>query len=136
MAECTICGYPYCAPARKCPSCNVGVGKVECYITTAVCLNSNLPDDCAELTVLRRFRDGYMMETTERRKMVEEYYERAPKAVATLKAKEGNAKIYTQIKFTYIDPAVKLIQDGRDEEALLLYKELVDFVEEKCASQY
>ena len=77
-----------------------------------------------------------MMETTERRKMVEEYYERAPKAVATLKAKEGNAKIYTQIKFTYIDPAVKLIQDGRNEEALLLYKELVDFVEDTCASQY
>jgi hypothetical protein len=77
-----------------------------------------------------------MMETSERRKMVEEYYERAPKAVATLKAKEGNKKIYTQIKFIYIDPAVKLIQDGRDKEALLLYKELVEFVEGKCASQY
>ncbi len=75
-----------------------------------------------------------MMETIERRKMVEEYYERAPKAVATLKAIESNEKLYKQIKSVYIDPAVKPIQDGRDKEALLLYKELVEFVESKCNS--
>lgn len=31
-----------------------------CFITTAVCEAAGLPDDCAELTAFRAFRDGYL----------------------------------------------------------------------------
>lgn len=31
-----------------------------CFITTAVCEAEGKPDDCAELTAFRAFRDGYL----------------------------------------------------------------------------
>ena len=34
-----------------------------CFITTAICEAQGKPDDCAELTAFRAFRDGYLMET-------------------------------------------------------------------------
>ena len=57
-----------------------------CFITTAVCKYSGLPDDCDTLQTLRAWRDGWMQETAERRAMVEAYYRDAPVYVAKIEA--------------------------------------------------
>ena len=45
-----------------------------CFLTAAVAERRGEADDGPTLTALRAFRDGYMMQTPERRALVEEYY--------------------------------------------------------------
>lgn len=44
-----------------------GSGKKGCFITTAACELRGLPDDCRELTTLRRFRDEVLLSSQEGR---------------------------------------------------------------------
>ena len=52
-----------------------------CFITTAVCEAEGKPDDCAELTAFRRFRDGWLSQQPDGPALIEEYYEIAPAIV-------------------------------------------------------
>ena len=97
-----------------------------CYITTAVCDNLSKPDDCSELTTLRRFRDDYMMSTDNGRKMVEEYYDRAPAIVMAIDLTGNADEIYPKVYRSYILPCIDLIKNGKNEECMLHYKEMVD----------
>jgi hypothetical protein len=103
-----------------------------CYITTAVCQSSNLPDDCFELETLRSFRDSFMVETSERIELLNEYYRRAPLIVSNINRREDSVQIYKNIKSLYIDKAVDLIGTGKNEEAFCLYRDMLLFIE----SQY
>lgn len=55
-----------------------------CYITTAVCRQQGKPDDCAELTAFRRFRDGYLARQPDGEALIAEYYETAPGILACI----------------------------------------------------
>lgn len=101
-----------------------------CYITTAVCQSSNLPDDCFELETLRKFRDHYMTQTSERIELLNEYYRRAPAIVSKINGRSDKAEIYKAIKTSYIDKAVELIGCGKDEEAFSLYRDMLLDIEE------
>ena len=61
-----------------------GFRKGFCYITTAVCESQNKPDDCYELMMPRHYRDSYLMQTEEGKRIVEEYYEIAPRIVLAM----------------------------------------------------
>lgn len=94
-----------------------------CFITTAVCEAENLPDDCYELTVLRKFRDGYMSKFPE---MVKEYYKIAPSIVAKLKSfPDGGVKVFADIKERYLLPAIAAIESDSPETALSIYVDMV-----------
>jgi len=56
-----------------------------CFITTAACAHRGLPDDCAELQTLRRFRDEELITTPDGQALVSSYYEIAPAIAAKLK---------------------------------------------------
>lgn len=99
-----------------------------CFITTAVCEASNLPDDCRELTVLRAFRDRYMMSVKSRADLVREYYSVAPDAVDRIERSTQRDEIYARLRSSFIEPAVELAESGRDEEAASIYREMVEWV--------
>ena len=87
-----------------------------CYLTTACCEHKGLPDDCEELTVLRKFRDSYVA-----KELVQEYYRLAPAIVERIKDKPP---VLDYVHAT-VQLCVKDIKAGRFELALNKYKNMV-----------
>lgn len=100
-----------------------------CFITSAMCEACGLPDDCIELRMLRQFRDTYMRENADRRALIREYYATAPAIVAALACDPHKAQFYKRVRLHYIMPAVHAIIDSRPDEALRIYKALVNYAQ-------
>jgi hypothetical protein len=96
-----------------------------CYITTATLAALGLPDDCAELTVLRRFRDEVLLTTAAGRGAVQEYYATAPGIVAAINRLPDAAAVYHRLFDQAIAPAVAAVRAGRYPEAYAIYQRLV-----------
>ncbi|MGH3855690.1 MAG: CFI-box-CTERM domain-containing protein [Pseudonocardiaceae bacterium] len=65
-----------------------------CFITTACVVSRGLADDCEELTVLRKLRDGYLSRLTGGPALVSHYYRVAPAIVSALDQREDKAEVY------------------------------------------
>lgn len=100
-----------------------------CYITTAVCNSMNKPDDCYELTLLREYRDGYLSSQDKGAEIIEEYYDIAPTIVKRIDDSADSEKIYENIWNTYLKPCVSLIENDKNDECQILYKEMVRSLE-------
>ena len=98
-----------------------GGGDGGCFLTTAVTERRGEPDDGPTLTLLRGFRDGYMMRTPERRALVAEYYAIAPKLVAAIPADHAE---WERIAGA-VDTAADAIRAGGEDRAFAIYVELV-----------
>ena len=96
-----------------------------CFITTAVCKNFGKSDDCYELTMLRNFRDRWLINQTDGKSIVKEYYEIAPKIVAKINQFENSSEIYRRILKSYIAPCLKLIESGKFTDCKNKYVEMV-----------
>ena len=101
-----------------------------CFITSAVCETFNLPDDCDELTLLRKFRDEYVV--VHYPGIVKEYYRCAPDIVECLNRRKDKKEIYFHIKKDYVDKCVKYIKNGKNEEAILCYSEMYFYLRRIC----
>lgn len=99
-----------------------------CFITTAVCKYSGLPDDCHDLQVMRHWRDTWMRATPERSAMVDAYYQEAPKIVEALEGKTEayRRKVYTELR-CLIGGAVHHASRGSNKLALSYYLAAVAF---------
>lgn len=104
---------------------NAGFRYRFCYITTAVCESRQKPDDCYELSLLRSFRDDYLLKSDEGAKMVDEYYDVAPSIVKHIGKRENAAEIYEGIWQQYLSPCIRLIESGQNEECVDLYRHMV-----------
>ncbi len=104
--------------------------KGKCFITTACCEWSGLPDNCKELRILRSFRDSYMLQEKEGQIELEEYYKIAPKIIESISATDNQDYVYGEL-FKKIKTAVVLIEKGDDEAAYLLYKEMITGVKDR-----
>lgn len=104
---------------------NAGFRYRFCYITTAVCESRQKPDDCYELSLLRSFRDDYLLKSDEGAKMVDEYYDVAPSIVKHIGKRENAAEIYESIWQQYLSPCIRLIESGQNEECVDLYRHMV-----------
>lgn len=104
-----------------------------CFITTAVCDELQLPDDCRELTTLRRFRDVHMLASSDGRELVERYYEFAPAMVAAIDAHETRSEIYRKLRTLYIEPAVLAVEAGDNHEAERIYTSMIGWLEDQLA---
>lgn len=128
-------GYYYCEAMRswedpdRAYECDLYEykGKRGCFLTTACCEFYGLPDDCAELTTLRSFRDGYMMRMPNGEAEIAEYYSVAPRICCAIdsQSEECRKYEYEDIYRNTIIPCVKHIREGRNEEAYFLYKDMV-----------
>jgi hypothetical protein len=98
-------------------------------LTTAIVDHLGKGDGCHELEALRDFRDSYMSESSERIRMVTEYYRISPGLVDVInRMSSADGKFPLFLYDAYIAPSVKFVEDGRNDEALLTYKSLVDFL--------
>jgi hypothetical protein len=102
-----------------------GGDKEKCFITTACVAALGLPDDCAELQVLRAFRDGYMRAQPGGAESIAEYYRIAPPIVDAIAREARAQEIYADLFVRPVRRSVALIQDRREAEALAHYRDIV-----------
>jgi hypothetical protein len=95
-----------------------------CFLTTACCEYKGLPDDCEELTVLRKFRDECVP-----KKLVERYYVIAPNICVKI---QGND---SALKYVYnvIQECVNDIKLNRRDCALDKYVGMVEFLQQEVS---
>jgi len=101
-----------------------------CFLSTACVEYMGLSDDCKELTILRAFRDYVLLSTKEGTSLVEEYYQKAPQIVERINNSHAKEEIYKYI-YGKIQLCVELIESRRYEDAVIVYEEMVEQVEEK-----
>ena len=82
-------------------------------------------DDCYEMQVMRRFRDEYLKQTDEGRRIIKDYYDVAPGIVMILNMQKDAAAIYKQLYCKYLLPCVQLIEQGKKAQCQALYMQMV-----------
>lgn len=102
-----------------------------CYITTAVCECFGKPDDCYELTLLRSYRDSYLMSQPEGEELIHRYYDVAPTIVKRINRSSDKKAIYQIIWETYLQPCIRMIEDGEKEACKELYIQMVNELQEE-----
>lgn len=96
-----------------------------CYITTAACESQGRADNCYELTLLRDYRDSYLLATDEGAELVQEYYNIAPTIVNRINRQENAKAIYDEIWNAYLTPCIRLIEEGEQEACKERYMDMV-----------
>jgi hypothetical protein len=99
-----------------------------CFITTAICENVGLDDDCEELQVLRTWRDSFLKSTTSGEKLVQVYYTLSPMLAQRLRDCKRGQVISKQLFTLFILPAIQAIKAKDDELAFKLYIQLLETV--------
>lgn len=98
-----------------------------CFITTAICKDKGLPDDCDDLKLLRNFRDNVLIKTHEGRVAVKTYYLVAPEIVECIDHRNNASEIYKVLNDAYLQPAIRLIKFGDNNAAFEMYKAMVNY---------
>lgn len=101
-----------------------------CYLTTACVIAKQLPDNCYELETLRRYRDKWLRKREDGPRLIQMYYNVAPLIVNRINVLESKDEIYDLIYKKMVKPCVKLIEEEKNEEALLLYKQMTLWLKE------
>ncbi|MEG2667875.1 MAG: CFI-box-CTERM domain-containing protein [Lachnospiraceae bacterium] len=96
-----------------------------CYITTAVCESLHKVDDCYELTLLRDYRDEYLVYQEDGEAIIKEYYDIAPTIVKRIDQLEHSEDIYRGIWSSYLEKCVHLIEQNRFDECKDIYSNMV-----------
>lgn len=107
-----------------------GFHKKWCYITTAVCETFGKPDDCYELTLLRDYRDHYLMNREDGEEVIREYYDVAPTIVKRINKLSNREEVYLDIWNTYLHPCISMIEHQEMEECRELYIKMVRTLQE------
>lgn len=108
-----------------------GGGGGGCFITTATCEILGKEDDCYELTLLRRFRDEWLIKSNNGENLIKEYYEIAPKIVNKINKLDNRKEIYMALWNNYISKCVELIEVDKPEESKNLYIKMVNELKDK-----
>lgn len=105
-----------------------------CFITTAVCEELGKPDDCAELTAFRAFRDGYLTACPDGAALIEEYYRIAPGIVSCIDLTTDRHETYRALREAYLAPCYADLQNGRMRECKERYVQMVRALEARFLS--
>jgi hypothetical protein len=97
----------------------------KCFLTTACVEALGLPDDCLELTVLRRFRDNWLRAHPGGAATIEEYYRIAPLIIDALAREERSHELLLDLYQRLVRRSVALILAGQYEEAFAHYQQVV-----------
>ena len=103
-----------------------------CFLTSACVEYMGKADDCAELTTLRAFRDGYMASTDDGKALINEYYAVAP-AIARKIQRSNQANEYFEDIYQTILRCIDYIKQGNNESAIAAYREMVLKYKTICA---
>lgn len=108
------------------------IGRVEkkdensgCFLSSACLEARGLPDDCEELTILRRFRSDFVSAQQDGQQLLAQYASIAPTIVQRVAASPQRQELFERIYAELVSEAVQLIKAGRPKEALTLYRRYV-----------
>ena len=104
-----------------------------CFLTTACVSYKGLPDDCRELTVLRKFRDEVMKKTESGTEMVNEYYRIGPVLVNALEKSPRRAELCETI-YEAVLACIALIEQGERAQPIEIYKGMVMTLQKELLS--
>lgn len=93
-----------------------------CFITTACIKSRGLSAKCYELETLRKFRDNWVSKNENGPAEIGIYYEIAPQIVEKLDCLPNSKEIYEKIYQELVLKCVRFIEEGKEEDAYLLYK--------------
>ncbi|MBQ3393841.1 MAG: hypothetical protein IJG64_01650 [Oscillospiraceae bacterium] len=93
-----------------------------CFLTTACVSSRGLADDCYELATLRRYRDTYLNDREGGNLDIDEYYSLAPQIVHAIDRLPDRDRIWSKVYEELISTCVRLIEEGKNEEAYRTYK--------------
>lgn len=102
-----------------------------CYLTTACMLSMNASDNCNELMILRDFRDKMIDEDEDFKKIVIEYYKKAPLIVNKIEKDNSKKKIYDDIYANTIIPCINFIKNKQYKEAVKVYGDCYNSLKDK-----
>lgn len=102
-----------------------------CFITTAVCQELGKPDNCAELTAFRAFRDGYLASQPDGEALIHEYYNIAPGIVTCINTCSDRHTTYARIREEYLAPCYEDLLAGRNERCKTRYVQMVRDLEQE-----
>lgn len=116
-------------------SLQFGEKKGGCFITTAVCDHMGKGDNCSELQALRLFRDDVLLRDDMWRRLVEEYYQRAPQLLTLLEKRSDRAEILDDLYHRFITELV-MHSSTRSEHVMRIkrYKDMVEWLELRLIS--
>jgi len=103
-----------------------------CFITTAICNEFGKPDDCYELTTLRKYRDEWLAKQTDGTALIREYYAVAPFLVKMIDRQLNHQEIYRFLNAKYLLNCVSLIEKGLFETCKETYMQMVEWLKVKC----
>ncbi|MEL6373530.1 MAG: CFI-box-CTERM domain-containing protein [Pseudomonadota bacterium] len=118
---------------RPKPKSSPGGGPGGCFLTTACCEALSLPDDCFELTALRRFRDGHLKRTPQGREAVRAYYDLAPRLLAALAPMPAREAYLRRLYTLYILPCAVMARLGLSRQVGARYERMMREVASLCA---
>ncbi|MEO5645302.1 MAG: CFI-box-CTERM domain-containing protein [Bacteroidia bacterium] len=95
-----------------------------CYITTACVQYKGLPDDCEELTLLRSFRDNYLLARENGKELLRLYYDHAPLILQSISRRHDEDEILARL-YKIIKQCAEEIKNGNNEIAYLIYCRMV-----------
>lgn len=119
--HCRNYDYDYCPIYKGSDSSSGG-----CYLTSACVEAKGLPDDCMELTTLRRFRDTWLANQPGGKEEIQHYYQVAPAIVTNIQSQEDASTIFQWIYENMVVPCVESIQAGQMESAWQKYRDLTN----------
>ena len=96
-----------------------------CFITTAVCDSFGKADDCYELTTFRNFRDNWLINQSDGKALIDEYYSIAPTIVKKINNLNNAGQIYKSIWNEYLKPCLEFIEIGDNKKCKQLYIDMV-----------
>lgn len=117
--------HDYESSYSRCPHFRKGndaPSSSNCFLTSACTEAKGLPDDCTELTVLRRFRDEWLRKQSGGAEEIEEYYRIAPGILTAIHQEENCGEILDELYEELVVPCVRLIEREKYEAARMLYR--------------
>lgn len=97
---------------------------IKCYLTTACCVQKGLPDDCHELTMMRKFRDEYVVNLPMGEEILSDYYRTARPITEVINARADASVIWERLHTGFITPCVYFIEHGDYESAFVVYSSM------------
>lgn len=98
-----------------------------CFLTSACVSYYGLPDNCYELETLRNYRDNYLLQNTNGKNLVKEYYVIAPVIAKTISKHPQKEKYYTYI-YNRVQRSCRAIESLQLEKASRIYYEMVVYL--------
>lgn len=103
-----------------------------CYITSAVmnAVQEEFKDDCYELQTMRRLRDNWLRNQPDGDKIIQEYYELAPRICVAINEQPNSLEIYQSL-YRKIQKCIEAQEEGNSKLAYQIYSGMVNELKEK-----